>query len=227
MNLQDHYTQLWKQSEKEFAAGNYELDRLLGSPQDTRRGLTLVARPTPAVIQEIQNLLRDLASLEPEQYYYPASDLHLTVLSIINGYPGFSLDLIHLPSYLLLVQQALENIPPLQISFSGITASTSCVLVQGFPKNDSLEQLRQNLRDIFRRSGLQQTIDQRYTIATAHSTVVRFRKPLKKPERFLQQLRECRKREFGTSVISSLELTCNDWYQRQGVSQKLATFPLT
>ncbi|WP_205503618.1 2'-5' RNA ligase family protein [Rufibacter psychrotolerans] len=226
MDLQAHYTQLWEQAQQEFATGNFALDPLLDSPHDTRRGITLLARPNAAVKREVQDLLRHLAQVEPDQYYYPASDMHLTVLSIISCYPGFSLEHIRPAAYAELIEKALRSIAPFKVVYSGITASPSCVLVQGYPVGPALELLRDNVRKAFRASGLQQSIDERYTLQTAHSTVVRFRAPLKRPTAFLQKLRECRKREFGTSTVHTLELVYHDWYQRQANTQLLATFPL-
>ncbi|WP_181306744.1 2'-5' RNA ligase family protein [Rufibacter sp. XAAS-G3-1] len=226
MNLQDHYTHLWEQAAAEFAQGRYELDLFIDSPADTRRGVTLLARPDSSVKKEIHGLLKELARLEPAQYYYPAPDIHLTVLSIISCYPGFTADLIEPQAYTDLLEEALRDIPSLEIAYAGLTASPSCVLVQGFPKNDALEHLRENVRKAFRASKLQQSLDQRYTISTAHSTVVRFRRPLARPQAFLQQLKECRKRVFGVSEINTLELVCHDWYQRKGTTQTLATFDL-
>ncbi|RNI23576.1 2'-5' RNA ligase family protein [Rufibacter latericius] len=226
MNLQDHYTQLWKSAEARFAAGDFALDPLIDSPNDTRRGLTLLARPSPAVKKEMQYLLQHLSLVEPEQYYYPASDIHLTVLSLISCYPDFTLESVQLPPYIDLLKKALEPISRFNIHYSGLTASPSCVLVQGFPRSNELEELRDRVRQAFRSSDLQESIDQRYTIQTAHSTIVRFRKPLSQPGLFLQKLRECRHRNFGTSPINTLELVYHDWYQRQETTHLLATFPL-
>ncbi|KAA3440594.1 2'-5' RNA ligase family protein [Rufibacter hautae] len=226
MNLQDHYTQLWESAEARFAAGDFALDTHLDSPEDTRRGLTLLARPSQAVVNEIQDLLQHLAPVEPDQYYYPPADIHLTVLSIISCYPNFTLDDVQPQAYIDLLEKALKPHSKFNILYAGLTASPSCVLVQGFPKTDELEQLRNSVRQAFRASGLQESIDQRYTIQTAHSTVVRFRKPLTQPALFLQKLQECRHRKFGTSTIHSLELVYHDWYQRESTTQMLATFPL-
>ncbi|ALI99144.1 2'-5' RNA ligase family protein [Rufibacter tibetensis] len=227
MDLRAHYTQFWQNAEAQFLKGNYEFDALLDSPTDTRRGITLLARPRGEVLENIQCFLQEMVTLEPEQYYYPTSDVHLTILSIISCYPGFSEADIQLQPYIELVKEALASIQPFRVMFKGITASPSCVLLQGFPYSDDLHQLRGNLRTAFRDCRLQQSIDQRYAISTAHSTVIRFREPLQRPDKFLQKLREYRAHDFGTAVIDQVELVSNDWYQRQENTRLLATFPLT
>ncbi|WP_207433493.1 2'-5' RNA ligase family protein [Sabulibacter ruber] len=227
MELRAHYTQLWESTEARFKENQYEFDALLDSPTDTRLGITLLARPQGEALENILSFVQEMASLEPEQYYYPASDVHITLLSIISCYPGFKVDQIELQQYIDLVKEALVSIKPFNVEFKGITASPSCVMVQGFPQGDDLQNLRDNLRTVFRNSGLQQSIDQRYAISTAHSTVIRFRKPLQRPQAFLQKLQTCREHDFGTALIKQVELVSNDWYQRKENTQLLATFPLT
>jgi hypothetical protein len=62
------------------------------------------------------------------------------------------------------------------------------MMVQGFPADEGLQVLRDRLRAAFRQSSLQQSIDQRYSIQTAHSTIIRFRHPLRDAPRLLRKL---------------------------------------
>ncbi len=87
--------------------------------------------------------------LEPQQYYYPASDLHLTVLSLISCYSGFALSQIDTAAYVDLVKEVIADTGPFRLDFQGITASPSCVLVQGFFDNQQFNQLRAKLRSAF------------------------------------------------------------------------------
>lgn len=117
--------------------------------------------------------------------------------------------------YVALVQKSLEGLHPFEISFKGLTASPSCILLQGFWKDDTLNQIRENLRQQFKSSGLQQSIDQRYTIQTAHSTIVRLRKPLQHKDQWLECVEAYREFDFGAFRVNELELVCNDWYHRK------------
>lgn len=225
-DLAAHYTRLWETTKQKIQeTGGYELDPLIDAPDDLRRGITLVIRPSQEVKVRMQSFLQELRALEPEQYYYPASDLHVTVLSIISCYPGFRLEDIVLSDYVARVRQALVGIRPFAIHYQGITASPSCVLAQGFPQDDMLGRLRDQLRTAFKSSGLQQSIDARYTLQTAHSTVLRFRMPLRQPAAFLEKLESLREHDFGLSPITGAELVFNDWYQREQDVQVLARFP--
>lgn len=227
MDLAAHYHHLWETSRQGFETGKFELDPLLDNPNDLRRGLTLVARPSLEVKENMQLVLQELLQLEPEQYAYPASDLHITLLSIVSCYSGFQLDSVTVEDYASLIRESLKEIEPFTVAFAGVTASPSCVLAQGFPADDTLAQLRDRLRKVFKVSGLEQSIDARYAIQTAHATLLRFRKPLRHPQAFLQKLDELRNFSFGCSTITEAEFVYNDWYQRERHVQVLATFLLT
>ena len=99
-------------------------------------------------------------------------------------------------------------------------------MVQGFTSSDSLNQLRNNLRKNFKNSGLQQSMDARYTIQTAHLTVMRFREKIIDKEALLKTLEEYRTLDFGKFKVEKLELMYNDWYQRNHLTQQLHSFEL-
>ncbi|MBB3838657.1 2'-5' RNA ligase [Runella defluvii] len=214
MNLEAHYQQMWLAANEGFAKGLFEYDPLIDSPVDTRRGITLIARPSAESKQQIHTMLDALFLLEPQQYYYPLTDIHLTVLSIISCYEGFSLSAIHPQEYIDRIREVVKKYAGFRVRFSGITASASCVLVQGFPMDDTLAAIRNDLRTTFKTSSLQHSIDKRYSIQTAHSTVIRFRVPLVQPVAFVERLQAFYAHDFGTFDVNMLELVFNDWYQR-------------
>lgn len=224
--LQQHYQALWQQSLLKFEQHQFETDPLLTAKDDSRYGVTLLARPSEQVQQQIQYNLAELMQLEPQQYYYPSSDLHLTVLSLISCYSGFTLSQIDKAAYVELVQQVIKNTGPFRLHFQGITASPSCVLVQGFFDDQQLNQLREKLRSAFGQSTLQNSIDQRYAIQTAHMTVLRFSQQPTNPELFLEKIKALTSVDFGTCLIDELELVGNDWYQRQQNTVLLGKFSL-
>ena len=119
-------------------------------------------------------------------------------------------------------QQAVEDIGPLKIKYSGVTASPSCILVQGFPDNEQLNILRDKLRLRFKKTNLYTTIDLRYEISTAHATVVRFSAPLRNRDEFIEVLSKYRKSDFGTLEVDRLDLVFNNWYQDLSVTKQLS-----
>jgi 2'-5' RNA ligase len=214
MNLAEHYAAMREAAEHRLALGAADLDPLIDSPHDDRRGITLLARPPAAIMAAIEAMLIDFRRVDPAQYYYPASDIHLTILSIISCYSGFTLSTIEPKAYQAAVQLILQGCRPFMLTYEGITASPSGIMVQGFPQDDGLEILRASTREAFQSSGLQQSIDQRYSLQTAHSTIIRFRKPLADPALLLATIAKYKEDFIGTFAVTAVELVYNDWYQR-------------
>ncbi|AEI47565.1 2'-5' RNA ligase family protein [Runella slithyformis] len=226
MDLAQHYQQLRTRSVQLFESGYFEYDALVDAPADSRRGITLLARPPLHVREAIQRMLNDIKGTAPEQYYYPITDIHLTVLSIISCYEGFSLALIDPVRYATMVREVIRDHQSFKIHFRGMTASPSCLLIQGFPLDSALQKIRDDLRRHFRNSDLQHSIDKRYTIQTAHSTVVRFRTPFVQPKAFIQKIKNYEEIALGTFEVSDLELVFNDWYQKAENTAVLERFCL-
>ncbi len=112
-----------------------------------------------------------------------------------------------------------------KIQFKGLTASPSCILIQGFLTN-TLNEIRDELRKTFKNSDLQQSIDKRYNIQTAHATVIRFKSELTDQTALINLIEKYREFDFGTFEIKQIELVYNDWYQREKFVKKLHTFSL-
>ena len=224
MNLTEHYKELYESSIKKIENESYQTDLLIDSPVDRRFGITLLIRPPENIKNKIQLFLDKIKQVDPTQYYYPNSDIHITVMSIISCYEGFQLDQISIPDYIDLIQESLNEIERFEIKFKGITASDSGIMIQGFPENDNLNNLRNSLRTNFKKSNLEQSLDKRYSIQTAHSTVVRFRRKLQNKNEYLENIESYKNSNFGSFEVKELELVFNDWYQRERNSNLLEKF---
>ncbi|TRX21817.1 mutarotase [Flavobacterium franklandianum] len=224
MDLKKHYDTLYKESMEKIVADNYHIDSQIDSPSDRRFGLTLIIRPDLQTKTTIQHFLNELKAIDPDQYYYPNSDIHITVMSIISCYDGFDLASISIPDYVAIIEKSLINIRDIEINFQGITASPSAIMLQGFTNTNSLNDLRNNLRTQFKDSGLEQSIDKRYSIQTAHSTIARFRKPISNKEKLLAIVEKYRNFNFGKFKVDSCYLVYNDWYQREKWVKELHRF---
>ncbi|MBG9375171.1 mutarotase [Panacibacter sp. DH6] len=225
MQLKEHYTNLWNNALSKFEANAFEFDTLIDSVKDHRFGVTLVAKPSGNVKKNIHQMLLDLRAIEPGQYYYPTPDIHVTVLSIISCYNGFKLASIHARDYIAIIKKSLHGITSFPVFFEGITASPSCIMVQGFAGNE-IENLRNNLRSNFKNTDLESSIDKRYQIHTAHATVIRFRHALQQPQKFVERLKYYRNFHFGVTEVQEVSFVFNDWYQRHLDEHVLATFSL-
>lgn len=226
MNLKEHYNNLYTKSIQKISNDNYQIDHLIDSSLDKRFGITLVIRPSVEVKNEIQKFLNQLKSIDPNQYYYQNSDIHITVMSIISCYDGFKLDDIELSEYIKTIEESIITNSNIKIEFKGITASPSCVMIQGFMNNESLNEIRNNLRENFKNTTLEQSIDKRYSIQTAHSTVVRFKETLNKKFEFLKTIEVFKDYNFGSFSVNNMELVYNDWYQKEKHVKELFKFDI-
>ena len=226
MDLEHHYEQMYQQAKPELQAGRVVIDPWLGQAGDDRYGLTILLRLTQEVEDKVQAALDEFRAIEPGQYYYPASDLHVTVLSVVSCQSGYVLPegLVH--RYVEVVKQALQGVPPFSLSFRGLTASPEAIMVRGYMEDDTLNKVRTSLRQMLLKSGLPQTMDKRYVLQTAHATVLRFAKPLLQGQRLVAMLEQFGDYEFGRARMAELELVYNDWYQRRAKVMTLARFPL-
>lgn len=209
----------------EFRQGQCEVDPLIQHEDELRLGLTLLARIPGAVSARIGAFLEEMRTCLPGQYFYPARDFHLTVISVVSCRAGFEYKP-ELAAYRREIAACLEGVRPLQVEFRGITASPACVMVQGFSLNDSLAEIRARLREHFSKSGLPHSMDSRYAIQTAHVTVMRFQQNPGSLVDFTRFLEMHRDREFGVAKIDELEFVLNDWYQRAENTKKAGLFPL-
>lgn len=226
MDLQGHYRRLHTEAMNNVAKEGFSFDPEIMNPSDSRRGLTLLLRPGEDLLAAFSDFIQAVYQVAPGQYQYPSSDIHVTLMPVISCYPGFRLQGLELPSYIELIQQALPDIRPIPLSFTGVFASPSCLMIKGFPENGELEKCRNSLRASFAKSTLEQSLDKRYRLVSAHCTVIRFQKPVQQPEKVLDLLEKFQDRFFGAQRFDQVELVFNDWYQRRQKVQILETFSL-
>ena len=224
MNLDNFYDQLWIKALASFEKQEFELDPLIDSKSDFRRGLTLMIRPDEETKKNISVFLNELKAVDPNQYYYPPSDFHITVMSIISCYQGFSLDMVSIDKYLNIIEKSLINILNEKIVLKGITASNSCIMLRGFPETGALNQLRDNLRQNFGESDLMNSMDSRYVINAAHLTVMRFKNNPQNTTGLLKIIEKYKDFHFGKFEIKKFDFVFNDWYLRNENTRILNVF---
>ncbi|WP_125720277.1 2'-5' RNA ligase family protein [Flavobacterium ustbae] len=226
MNLTEHYNELYKSSSETISSGKYSIDSELKNESDSRFGITLLIRPNDEIKANIEDFISELKKAEPEQYFYPDSDIHITVMSIISCSSDFNLNQISPNEYIEVICRSLVDVEKIQIQFKGITASPSAFMIQGFPSDETLNNLRNRLRENFKNSELQQSIDSRYSIFAAHATVMRFQEKLQDTKKLIEIAEKFRDYDFGTFEVKKLELVYNDWYQRKSTTRVLGDFGL-
>jgi 2'-5' RNA ligase len=207
------YERLWNEAVPAMGRNAVEFDRhLLNQPQDLRRGLTLALRPCPKVQALIKTFLLELANAAPGQYFYRPEEFHVTVLAIIPGSESWQDKIQHLAVYQCIIDEALKRHRKFSIAFQGVTASRSAVMVQGFPGDETLAQIRDELREALWRNKFGEQLDVRYKINTAHITVMRFCNANVDGKSLLATLQANRMTDFGETCVADLELILSDWY---------------
>jgi 2'-5' RNA ligase len=132
----------------------------------------------------------------------------------------------HLLAYRAIVREVLRRQAVFKISFRGVTASPAAVMIQGFPENDALNQIREAIREAFSRSGFGGALDRRYKISTAHMTVLRIQNPHSNWQKLVTLLQENRAREFGETEVRGAELVWGDWYASAKTLRRLEEYQL-
>jgi len=225
-DLRTHYDAMWDRAWPDVSRGDVECDSHLAGGRDPRRGLTLIARPDTALAARFEAVQDALLGADPQQYRQPLPDLHMTVLSLFTVTPDYAPHLARRADYAAAARAALDDLPAFDIDFEGITISRGAVLAKGFPRDGTLERLRARLRAALHARGLAGTLDQRYRLVTAHSTVLRFIAPPLEPARLAAVLRETRAMPLGTMRVDTLQLVVNDWYMSSAAVEPVATFTL-
>jgi 2'-5' RNA ligase len=226
-DLRAHYDAMWDRAWPHVAAGDVDCDTHLAGGLDPRRGMTLIARPNPALADRFASVQDRLAGACPQQYRQPRADLHVTVLSLFTVSEDYLPHLARRADYAAAVFDAVDGLSAFEIDFDGITISRGAVLARGFPRDGTLELLRTRLRDALRARGLDGMLDQRYRLVTAHSTLLRFMAPPADPARFAAALAELRDMPLGTLQVESLQLVVNDWYMSSAAVESIESVILT
>ncbi|PMH28287.1 hypothetical protein BCU71_06890 [Vibrio lentus] len=226
--IQSIYDDMWQRFEFALKHNEYELDPYLSDLEnDTRRGITALAylnQGNRSTINEITRFQKEVRELEPEQYYHPSNELHLTILSVISCLPEFALTEIDVNSYIDVFRSTLKNAGKIEIRYHGVSASPNCIVIQGFPTSDTLERLRNELRTQLTEAGVRVTFDSRYKLVTAHSSIIRFKAPLNDAQQLLALCQRYRNHDFGRVVLEDFELVFNNWYQNLDVTMSLAKY---
>ncbi|MEZ8629996.1 2'-5' RNA ligase family protein [Vibrio lentus] len=226
--IQSIYDDMWQRFEFALKHNEYELDPYLSDLEnDTRRGITALAylnQGNRSTVNEIIRFQKEVRELEPEQYYHPSNELHLTILSVISCLPEFALTEIDVNPYIDVFRSALKNAGKIEIRYHGVSASPNCIVIQGFPTSDTLERLRNELRTQLTEAGVRVTFDSRYKLVTAHSSIIRFKAPLNDAQQLLALCQRYRNHDFGRVVLEDFELVFNNWYQNLDVTKSLAKY---
>lgn len=198
------------------------VDAWLGQPErDTRTGITLLIRVPEEAGERILRVEDRLQKAEPGQYYYPAKDLHITVIDLLAARPGLVCPEELIGRYDATLTRILTGFGPFPISFRGIMASEGALMVKGYC-GETLQDIRRSIRCGFRQEFL--PLEERYETISAHVTFARFAKPINNREALSRVLKEDEALNLGDFPVKSLQLVQHNWYDSK--KTVLAEYPL-
>ena len=113
--------------------------------------VVLIRIPSDAA-EKINRCIDDLKGIEPNLYYYPAEDFHITVMDVLKGEEGRRIPP-NINEYIRCIEECSKDISPFKVKFDGLTASDNAIMVRGY-YDDQLMVFRQNLRDMLKQRGL-------------------------------------------------------------------------
>lgn len=227
IDLSQFYADMWRDSRPRYRENTLEFDPYLADrTADRRRGITVILRLQGEVADRVMRVIERLSALDPAQYAYSPEQLHNTLLSLNNSPPDYVPDPVDLQRYQTLLSAFFRTIPAFTIDYRGIIGTPAAVILCGYPQDDRLNQIRDALRADLTAHGLGASLDQRYRIISAHSTLMRFAQPLRDPNALIAEIEAHREYPFGLLRVSEIEFVLNDWYMSPDRVQTLARYPL-
>jgi hypothetical protein len=148
----------------------------LASPgKDARCGVNLICRPRVTIMEQVQAVQGYLRCFEPGQYYYPSSDLHLTLLEITHSQSPEEASLLAsiVRSH---IDRLMEDLTIPELRSDVLVFDPSASALSFLPADDRLRTVRQSLRERLASLGI--AAAPRYLSESAHLTFMRYIRPL-------------------------------------------------
>jgi len=164
---------------------------------------------------------------EPDQYYYPLSDLHVTIFDFISGCADYRRDPGTEKIFMELSRRALADFSPFEFDLEGVAFSSAAGLLRGFDGGQIVE-MRRRIRNLLKEYGIPNT--ERYESESAHVTFCRFKSVLRNPVGLVDLIERNGDLEIGQATIRSFELVEHDWYNsasRKRIIDRIDLIPTT
>ena len=204
--LDHHYDSIISENRDKILAGGKGDPFLQNALTDNRMALVVLIRITSEIAERINSCIEDLKCIEPDLYFYPAKDFHITVMDVLRGEEGREIPP-NIGEYIQCIEECSKDISPFNIVFDGLTASDNAVMVRGYYE-DGLMIFRQKLRDMLAQRGL--LLEERYKTVSSHVTISRLPNKYQNPEKLLDYIK--RPRLFGTMTVHEMEISFHNWY---------------
>lgn len=204
--LDKHYNSILTSNREIILSGGKGDSHLLNVNADNRMALVILIRISYEIADKISRCIYDLREIEPDMYFYPTENFHVTVIDILRGEEGRKIPL-NISEYIDCISECCKEISPFNIIFDGLTASDNAVMVRGY-YDDQLMLFRKKLREGLKNRDL--LLEERYENISSHVTIARLGDKYKNAEKLLEYIE--RSRTFGTMEVSSVEVSFHNWY---------------
>ena len=217
--LDNHYNSILTANRGKILAGGASDAFLEKALTDNRMSLVVLIRIPLDAAEKINSCINELKGIEPNLYYYPAQDFHITVMDVLKGEEGRSIPP-NITEYIHCIEECSEDISPFRIEFDGLTASDNAIMVRGY-YDEQLMVFRQKLRDMLKQRGL--SLEERYKTISSHVTIARLLSKYQNPEKLLDYIEK--PRSFGNMTVSNMEISFHNWYDTR--KEVLSTIELS
>lgn len=169
-----------KNGENAIRTAGIEVDEILAkavvSPNmDHRNGVSIIAKPSPEVVDEIRRIQDHFQELEPHQYYYPSQDLHTTIFEVVYGKTSVEVNRI-VEKVIADLHTILQDLPSPVLEMAGLGIDPKGCAINFVPRNEHLQTLRTQLQERLAEFGVQH--QSRYLPTGAHASFFRYIQPL-------------------------------------------------
>ena len=206
-NLDIHYDKnIYEKNKQKLLKGGTGDKFLINAKNDNRMSLVLLIRIASEISNKIEKCISKLKNIEPDLYYYPKTDFHITVIDILKGEENREIPN-NLNEYIECINNCIKEIKPFKIEFNGLTASDNAIMVKGYYEYE-LQKFRELLRKSLKEKGL--SLEERYETISCHITIGRVADNFKNPKDLTKFIEE--ERKFGVMEVDSLELSFHNWY---------------
>jgi len=215
--LTARYDQLHSQSRPELLKNRVRVDRVIGLANP---GISLqvhLGKYHRSEIEPVVEAQRKIAGVEPDLFAPEPQNLHMAVF-LLN--PSYSHDMEaasanqgiytgptivkeeYYERYKLAVRRVLIGLSPFQVRFTGILATPQAIFAYGLDSG-ILNFLRLSLWKALDNEGLP-FADRQPNIV--HSTILRYRRPLNNPRRFVRMIEKLRRQNLGAITIHRITM---------------------
>lgn len=213
MKQYDKYESIFYENINHIKSNDILIDQhLLDPDNDNRTGLSIITKPGYGIKNLYDSLINGFRKIEPDQYYYPFTDLHITVFDFITAGENIQFNDKLLENYISVTGKVFKNEFPITIVFKGVVFSKAAGLIKGYDHDDRIINIRHKIRVCLQESGIK--ANERYESVTTHMTFCRFTRKIKNCEDFLFHMSRIKEIPLGNYTFDYIDIVIHDWYNK-------------